>query len=80
MDNRRPTLSEVQSGKVPPGVYIRDIAEVRVGLDSFDFRSSRDPPVDSDNCFTLIATERTISLELPSKVRVNVGNIAFEWE
>ncbi len=64
----RPTIAERAMGKVPPGLYMRDIAEVRKGWDSFDFKTNGDPPLDPDRCLSLIGTERTISLELPSKV------------
>ena len=52
-----------------PGLYMRDIAEVREGFDSFDFKKNTNAPTDPDLCLSLIGSERTISLELPGKVR-----------
>ena len=52
-----------------PGLYMRDVAEVRGGSDSFDFKKNSNPPIDPDHCLSLIGSERTISLELPGKVR-----------
>ena len=52
-----------------PGLYMRDIAEVRGGFDSFDFKKNANAPLDPDLCLSLIGSERTISLELPGKVR-----------
>ena len=48
---------------------MRDIAEVRGGFDTYDFRRNATPPSDPDCCLSLIGSERTISLELPGKVR-----------
>jgi hypothetical protein len=70
VDITRPTLVDRAKGKIPPGVYMRDIAEVRKGSNTFDFKSSQTPPEQDDHCLALIATERTLSLELPSTVRV----------
>ena len=53
-----------------PGLYMRDIAEVRGGFDSFDFKKNANAPLDPDLCLSLIGSERTISLELPGKVRL----------
>lgn len=49
---------------------MRDIAEVRGGFDSYDFTKNTNAPTDPDLCLSLIGSERTISLELPGKVRV----------
>jgi hypothetical protein len=51
-----------------PGLYMRDIAEVRGGSDSYDFTKNTNAPTDPDLCLSLIGSERTISLELPGKV------------
>lgn len=55
-----------------PGLYMRDVAEVRAGSDSFDFKKNSNPPIDPDHCLSLIGSERTISLELPGKVRLSI--------
>lgn len=47
---------------------MRDVAEVRGGSDSYDFKKNSNPPIDPDHCLSLIGSERTISLELPGKV------------
>lgn len=61
-------MAERAQGKIPPGLYLRDISEVREGSDSFHFTHSQVPPKDPDNCLSLIGSERTVCLELPSKV------------
>ena len=55
---------------------MRDIAEVRGGFDTYDFRRNATPPSDPDCCLSLIGSERTISLELPGKVR-RLSHIIF---
>ena len=72
VDFRRPTLADRAKGKVPPGIYMRDIAVILKGDEAaacFDFAYSQSPPSKSEQCLTLIATERAICLELPSGVR-----------
>ena len=68
VDDKRPTLIDRAKGKMSPGIYMRDIAEVRGGGDSHDFIMHSKPPTNPDFCLSLIGTERTISLELPGKV------------
>ena len=63
-------MSERAQGKIPPGIYLRDIAEVREGAESFQFTENKTPPRNVNNCLSLVGSERTISLELPSKVRI----------
>ena len=72
MDDKRSTLIDRAKGKMSPGLYMRDIAEVRAGFDSFDFKKNTNAPTDPDLCLSLIGSERTISLELPGKVRAYV--------
>ncbi len=68
VDDKRPTLIDRAKGKMSPGLYMRDIAEVRGGDFSYDFRKNASPPTSSELCMSLIGSERTISLELPGKV------------
>lgn len=60
---------DVETGKVSPGIYFRDLSEVRLGRGCYDFMEDADPPENEDQCLALIGSERTICLELPSKVR-----------
>ena len=69
MDHVRPSMAERAQGKIPPGIYLRDIAEIREGAESFQFTENKVPPRDINNCLSLVGSERTISLELPSKVQ-----------
>jgi hypothetical protein len=55
-------------GFIPPGVYLRDISEVRAGLDSFHFQKHKKAPVEPTHCLSLVASERTITVEFPSRV------------
>ena len=68
VDDKRPTLIDRAKGKMSPGLYMRDIAEVRGGDFTYDFRKNGSPPSDPDLCLALIGSERTISLELPGKM------------
>ena len=52
---------------MPPGLYLRDIGEVREGAEAYDFIHNPEPPELDDQCLSLIGTERTICLQLPSK-------------
>jgi hypothetical protein len=61
-------MADRAQGKIPPGLYLRDISEVREGSDSFQFAKNSIQPKEPDNCLSLVGSERTISLELPSKV------------
>ncbi len=61
-------MAERAQGKIPPGLYLRDISEVREGADAFHFAKNKTPPKEPDNCLSLVGSELTISLELPSKV------------
>jgi hypothetical protein len=70
VDTRRPTLADRAQGKIPPGLYMRDIAMVLMGdqaARAYDF-GDRGLEQNTDNLLTLIATEKTICLELPSQV------------
>lgn len=68
MDVSRPSQTDRSKGKVPPGLYLRDIGEVREGANAYDFIHNAEPPELDDQCLSLIGTERTICLQLPSKV------------
>lgn len=67
IDTYRPTIADRVKGFIPPGVYLRDISEVRAGLDSFHFRKHKKAPVESTHCLSLVASERTVTVEFPSK-------------
>lgn len=85
----RPTIVDRAVGKVPPGLYMRDVAEVREGDGSMDFRLSPTPPLDRDKCLAIVGSERTLCLEMPSKFardwfldrfRLVVGDILSDEE
>jgi len=48
------------------GLYLRDISQVRSGCNTVAFKKSQahDPP--TDKCFSLIGTERTLDMEMPT--------------
>lgn len=62
-------MAERAMGKIAPGIYIRDISEIREGINSYHFKHFSPRPVDDDRLLSIIGTEKTISLELPSQVR-----------
>lgn len=68
VDVSRPSQLDRSKGKVPPGLYLRDIGEVREGAKAYDFIHNAEQPEYDDRCLSLIGTERTICLELPSNV------------
>jgi hypothetical protein len=51
-----------------PGLYMRDISEVKAGDKCHAFQKNKIRPENSEACFSLIGSERTICLELPGKV------------
>jgi len=82
-DTHRPSL--LSGGKkadliLPPGVFLRDVSEIRKGCEAFDFlvnpsspapsssssSSSSDKLSLSSRSLSIIGTERTISITLPS--------------
>lgn len=67
VDVSRPSQHDRAKGKIPPGLYLRDIGEVREGASAYDFVNNAEPPEEDDQCLSLIGTERTICLQLPSK-------------
>jgi hypothetical protein len=67
-DKMRPTISERAKGTIPPGLYVRDVSEVRQGVKALPFLRSSSAPSNADVCLSLIGSERTISLEFPSQV------------
>lgn len=66
VDKARPNLRDKAKGRIPPGVYLRDIALVQRGVSAYAFRKSLVLPEDHGTCMTLIGTEMSISLQLPS--------------
>jgi len=89
IDSMRPTLVDKAIGKVAPGLYLRDISEVREGIDSLDFLLSPTPPRDKDRCMSLVGSERSLCLEMPSKfardwfmerLRIVVADVLTEEE
>ncbi|KAF0716338.1 hypothetical protein AaE_011133, partial [Aphanomyces astaci] len=48
------------------GLYLADIAEVRPGLATYSFGQSPLYPI-ADKCFSIIGSERTLSLEMPTR-------------
>jgi hypothetical protein len=70
VDTSRPAVVDRAKGKIPPGIYLRDICEVREGSNSFHFRDNTTQPLDGQHCLSLIGSERTVSLEFPSSVSI----------
>lgn len=62
----RPSMTERQNGNISFGVYLRDISEIREGTYSTHFLSAVEEPPRS-TCLSIVGSERTISLELPSE-------------
>lgn len=67
VDLSRPSLKDRAAGKIPPGIFVRDIADIRNGVKSYEFTKNQSPPEDEDKCLFIVSSERTLCLELPSK-------------
>ena len=55
---------------------------MREGANSYDFSKNPDPPEYDDHYLSLIGTERTISLQLPSqvkKIKIVFGTLIWEF-
>lgn len=61
-------LAEIENPS--DGIYLRDLSEIRAGVNSYDFQHTKYPPDSPHYCLCLIGSERTISLEMPDKVVV----------
>jgi hypothetical protein len=61
----------VVQNKVYPGVYLRDVVEVVGGAHTFGFATQPEPPNSHEQCLNIIASERTLCLQLPSEVCCN---------
>lgn len=57
----------VVQSKVYTGVYLRDITDVVGGADTFGFASQPEPPSSHEQCLSLVASENTLCLQLPSE-------------
>lgn len=62
------TRPPMVQNKVYPGVYLRDVSEVVGGAHTFGFASQPEPPNSNEQCLNIIASERTLCLQLPSEV------------
>eukprot|EP01039_Chlorochromonas_danica_P010476 gene10475-11606_t len=71
IDKARLTTSDRIKGKIPPGLYLRDISEVRPGNQSFHFSMNSSHQANGDLCLSLIGSEDTLSLEFPSSFTRN---------
>lgn len=65
-DAFRPSIAQKSQGFVPRGLYLRDVSEIRDGTDVHPFSGDKQPP-DPECCLSMIGTEGTLSLELPSQ-------------
>jgi hypothetical protein len=64
---QRLTIGKEGDAQPVEGLFIRDIAEVRSGSDAFHFGSRRGSPDLNRLCLTLVGSEKSYSLRLPSK-------------
>ena len=64
----RPPISDE---RLYPGVYLRDVAEVVGGDHTFAFATHPEKPNSQEQCLNIIASERTLCLQLPSEVPHN---------
>lgn len=64
----RPPISDE---RLYPGVYLRDVAEVVGGDHTFAFATHPEKPNSQEQCLNIIASERTLCLQLPSEFSRN---------
>lgn len=64
----RPSIAQ---NKVYPGVYLRDVVDVVGGKHTFGFATQPEPPEFDETCLNIIASERTLCLQLPSEFSRN---------
>ena len=58
----------VVESKVYTGVYLRDVTEVLGGAHTFGFAAQPEPITCHEQCLNIVASERTLCLQLPSEV------------
>ena len=68
IDDRKADNQAILKGKVPGGVCLRDISELRLGYEAFNFKNVASSRKDFDCCFSIIGTERTLCMIAPTKV------------
>jgi hypothetical protein len=67
VDRRRLTATDQMSGKKAKGLYLRDLAEIRSGSATYQFKNAVRKPENDNHCLALIGTECTLSLEFPDQ-------------
>ena len=73
IDDKKSDRSSIQKGKMPSGICLRDISELRLGCDAFNFKNVDPAKKEEDCCFSIIGSERTLSMITPTKVRLQSG-------
>lgn len=72
MADKKPTIFQRAKGEPFPGLYMRDIAEVRAGVNCSGFQKNKKTPSNPQACLSLIGSERTICLEMPGEVNIKI--------
>jgi hypothetical protein len=67
IDDNRATVDDIENQTAPPGVYIRDVAEIREGFDAYQFRENKCPPNDAGRCLSIVGSERTVAVQFNSQ-------------
>ncbi len=61
-------MNSSPKNKLSIGICLRDIADIRLGTGSYNFKNIEESKKDSDCCFSIIGSERTMSMQTLSKV------------
>jgi hypothetical protein len=68
IEDRKADRQSILKGKVPGGICLRDISELRLGFNSFNFKHTDPAKKEVDCCFAIIGTERSLCMITPTKV------------
>lgn len=60
--------TEISGGSADKGIYVTDIAEIRQGPRTMTFGNFGKAPSKHRACLSIIGSERTIDVELPTEV------------
>lgn len=77
VEDKKTDRSAISKGKVPNGICLRDISELRLGFDAFNFKNIDTSKKEQDCCFSIIGTERSLSMSTPTKVMM--PPLTIDW-
>lgn len=67
IEDKKTDRTAILKGMVPNGICLRDISELRLGTNAFNFKHLDPTKKEEDCCFSIIGTERTLCMITPTK-------------